>query len=197
MKKHIFFKIFIFTVLALYASVTIPFSSHSKTKGVKTSYKRYSIFNYKDEDVLCEPYTVNKDDWLYKIFRKKGEISEKDFPHFIIIFKKINPQISNIDAINPGIHILIPLKRVKQGDYYQSTSGNVDIPVIEFSTIPEDLDMKPFIQKHKIEKGETVLNLIDKGFLKKEGVISEEGLKALKISILYMKELIFTCLILR
>ena len=178
MKKHIFFKIFIFTVLALYASVTIPFSSHSKTKGVKTSYKRYSIFNYKDEDVLCEPYTVNKDDWLYKIFRKKGEISEKDFPHFIIIFKKINPQISNIDAINPGIHILIPLKRVKQGDYYQSTSGNVDIPVIEFSTIPEDLDMKPFIQKHKIEKGETVLNLIDKGFLKKEGVISEEGLKA-------------------
>ena len=178
MKKHIFFKIFIFTVLALYASVTIPFSSHSKTKGVKTSYKRYSIFNYKNEDVLCEPYTVNKDDWLYKIFRKKGEISEKDFPHFIIIFKKINPQISNIDAINPGIHILIPLKRVKQGDYYQSTSGNVDIPVIEFSTIPEDLDMKPFIQKHKIEKGETVLNLIDKGFLKKEGVISEEGLKA-------------------
>ncbi|MBU8849978.1 MAG: hypothetical protein KOO64_10565, partial [Desulfobacterales bacterium] len=178
MKKHIFFKIFIFTVLALYTYIALPFSAHSKTQGVKTSYKRYSIFKYNNEDVLCEPYTVNKDDWLYKIFRKKGEISEKDFPHFIIIFKKINPQISNIDAINPGIHILIPLKRVQQEDYDQSISGDVDIPVIEFSTIPEDLNMTPFIQKHKIKKGETVLSLIDKEFLKKKDVISEEGLKA-------------------
>ncbi|HGY11648.1 MAG TPA: hypothetical protein ENK36_04725 [Desulfobacterales bacterium] len=178
MKKHIFLNIFIFTVLALYASVTIPLPAHSKTKGVKTSYKRYSLFKYKNEDVLCEPYIVNKDDWLYKIFRKKGEISEKDFPHFIIIFKKINPQISNIDAIKPGNHILIPLKKVHQKDYNQSTSGNIDIPVIEFSTVPEDLNMTPFTQKHKMEKGDTILNLIDKDFLKKKGVISEEGLKA-------------------
>ena len=182
MKKLIFLKIFILTVLALHAYVVPPFLSQSKATGVKTSYKRYSIFKYKNEDVLCEPYIVNKDDWLYKIFRKKGEISEKDFPHFIIIFKEINPQISNIDAIEPGIHILIPLKSVDQEDYDQTSKGNVDIPVIEFSTISKDLNLKPFMQEHKIKKGETLSTLIDKDFLKKGGGISEEGLKAFQLA---------------
>jgi len=182
MKKPDFLKIFIFTILALYAYVTLPFLSHSKAKGVKTSYKRYSIFKYKNEDVLCEPYIVNKDDWLYKIFRKKGEISEKDFPHFIIIFKEINPQISNIDAIEPGIHILIPLKSVEQGDYNRTSSGNVDIPVVEFSRISEDLNLKPFLQEHTIKKGETISTLIDKDFLKKGGGLSEEGLKLFQLA---------------
>ncbi|MBU1341015.1 MAG: hypothetical protein KKE44_20330 [Proteobacteria bacterium] len=131
---------------------------------------------------MCEPYTVNRDDWLYKIFRKKGEISEKDFPHFLIIFKEINPQISNIDAIEPGIHILIPLKKVEKDDYDQSTPGNVDVPVIEFSAIPEHLDLAPFIKEHKIKRGENISNLIDKDFLNKGGAISAEGLKAFQLA---------------
>ena len=79
MKKQIFFKIFIFTVLSIYIVAVSPFLSHTeaKTKGVKTSYKRYSFFKYKNEEFLCEPYIVKKDDWLYKIFRKKGEITKK------------------------------------------------------------------------------------------------------------------------
>jgi len=187
MRKYIFFKIFIFIVIVLYG----PFSflSLSGAKGVKTSYKRYSIFKYKNEEVLCEPYIVNKDDWLYKIFRKKGEIAEKDFPSFIIIFKEINPEISNIDAIKPNINILIPLKKVKKGDYDQNTPGNIDIPLIEFSTIPENLDLKPFIQEHKIEKGETVSHLIDKDFLNKSGAISKEGLKAFQIANPHIKDI--------
>lgn len=182
MKKFIFFKVFIFTILALYAYVAPPFLSQSIAKGVKTSYKRYSIFKYKNKDILCEPYIVHKDDWLYKIFKKKGEISEEDFPYFIIIFKEINPQISNIDAIEPGSHILIPLKNIKQKDYDQTLSGNIDIPVIEFSTISEDLNLTSFIQKYKIKKGDTISTLIDKEFLKKGGALSAEGLKAFQLA---------------
>ncbi|NOX33648.1 MAG: hypothetical protein GXP56_07905 [Deltaproteobacteria bacterium] len=182
MKKYIFLKIFVFTVFAINACAAPSLLPKANARGVKTSYKRYSIFRYKDEDVLCEPYIVNKDDWLYKIFRKKGEIAEKDFPHFLFLFKEINPQISNIDAIEPGIHILIPLKTVKRGEYDQSSSGNVDVPVIEFSTIPKDLDLTPFIKKHKIKKGENISTLIDKEFLKKGGGISNEGLKAFQLA---------------
>ncbi|MCP3872814.1 MAG: hypothetical protein GY699_06630 [Desulfobacteraceae bacterium] len=131
---------------------------------------------------MCEPYIVDKDDWLYKIFRKKGEISEKDFPHFLIIFKEINPKISNIDAIEPGIQILIPLKKIEKEDYDQSTPGSVDVPVIEFSTLPEDLDLTPFIKEHKIKKNENISSLIDKDFLNKSGAISKEGLKAFHLA---------------
>ncbi|CCK78758.1 hypothetical protein [Desulfobacula toluolica] len=182
MKKRICFKIFFFTVLAFYAYGSIPFLSIAEAKGIKTSYKRYSIFKYKNEDVLCEPYIVKKNDWLYKIFRQKGEISEKDFPFFLIIFKEINPQISNIDAIEPGSHIRIPLKKVKKGDYDQSTPGNIDVPVIEFSTLPKYPDLSPFLMEHTIKKGEIISNLVDKEFLKKGGIISEEGLKAFQLA---------------
>ncbi len=180
MNRFIFLKIFSVVVFTLIIN-SYTFD-HLGAKGVKTSYKRYSIFKVKDADILCEPYTVDKDDWLYKIFRKKGEISEKDFPYFLMVFKKINPEISNIDAIEPGIHILIPLKKVRKKDYDQSTPGTVDVPVIEFSTMNEDLELEPFLKKHKIKQGDNISSLIDKDFLEKGGRISEEGLKAFQMA---------------
>ena len=182
MKKILAFKISVITVTALYAYIVSPFIPCAQAKGVKTSYKQYSIFKYNDEDVLCEPYVVSKNDWLYKIFRKKGEISEQDFPQFIIIFKKINPEINNVDAIEPGFHILIPLKKIQKEEYEQSSPGKVDIPVIEFSAMLEDMDLKPFLQKHKVQKGETISDLIDKDFLKKGGTLSKEGIQAFKLA---------------
>ena len=175
-------KVFIFIIIFVYACIAIPCPSHSKTSSVKTSYKRYSILKYKNEDVLCEPYTVTKNDWLYKILRKKGEISEKDFPHFINIFKAINPQISNIDAIEPEINILIPLKKVNKDDYDLSTSENVVVPIIEFSAVAEDPDLSPFLKKHSVHQGETVENLIDKDFLQNQGDLSDEGLKIFQLA---------------
>jgi len=182
MRKILALKISVITVMALYAYVVSTFVPCAQAKGVKTSYKQYSIFKYNDEDVLCEPYVVSKDDWLYKIFRKKGEISEQDFPQFIIIFKKINPEINNVDAIEPGIHIVIPLKKIKKEEYEQSSPGKVDIPVIEFSAMVEDLDLKSFIQKHKVQQGETISNLIDNEFLETGGVLSKEGIQAFQLA---------------
>lgn len=160
----------------------VPVLPDAKTKGVKTSYKRYSIFKFKDKDILCEPYMVRKDDWLYKIFRKKGEISEKDFPLFLVIFKEINPHISNIDAIEPGNNILIPLKPIQKQDYDESLPNTIDVPVVEFSASPEELNLSPFTKEHTVKKGDTISDLIDKNFLEKGGRISEEGLKAFQLA---------------
>jgi len=182
MKQFIFFKRFVFTSLILCVCCTFPFPGHAKTKSVKTSYKRYSIFRYENQDILCEPYIVKKNDWLYTVFKKKGELSKNDFPFFLRLFKKMNPQISSIDDIGPGLPILIPLKRVGKKDYDQRTPGIVDVPVIEFSSLPKGLDLAPFIKKHRVKKGEIVFNLMDKTFLKKGGTISKEGLKAFQLA---------------
>ncbi|MBU2480982.1 MAG: hypothetical protein KJ760_07830, partial [Proteobacteria bacterium] len=184
-----FIKLFIYITVAAYIFVSIWPSSFLYANGIKTSYKRYSIFKVKDEDILCEPYIVSKDDWLYKIFRKKGEISEKDFPYFLLIFQKINPQISNIDAIDPGIHILIPLKKVEKKDYDQSTPGTVDVPVVEFSTMQDDPDLAPFLKKREVRKGDSVSELIDKEFLDKSGTLSEEGIKAFQMANPHIKNI--------
>jgi len=180
--KFIFLKIFIFAGLALHVSGAFPVSGYSNTKGIKTSYKRYSLFKYKNEAILCEPYIVKKDDWLYKVFQKKGELSKKNFPSFLSIFNEINPHVSNIDAIKPGTRIFIPLKKTDKEDYKQITSGNIDIPVIEFSTLPDDLNLAPFIKKHKVKKGETVSGLMHRDFSTKGCFLSKEGLIAFQLT---------------
>lgn len=143
--------------------------------GIKTYYKQYSIFTYENEEILCEPYQVQKNDWLYKILRQKGEISETDFPMFLKIFQKINPLIHNLDTIAPGIHILIPLKKIDKQSYEQEIPGIVKVPVVEFSSAPKEFPLKSFIHAHIIQPGETISTLLSKEFLKKGGSLSEEA----------------------
>lgn len=144
-------------------------------EGVKTYYKQYSLFTYENQDYLCEPYLVKKNDWLYKIFRQKGEISASDFPKFLRIFKQLNPKLNNIDAIAPGNQILIPLKRVNRQAYQEKKQGVVEVPVLEFSTQLDEQKLAAFIHPHTIQKGDTVSTLLGKEFLNKGGAVSKTG----------------------
>ena len=146
-------------------------------QALKTYLKQYSIFTFENQDYLCEPYQVKKNDWLYKIFRKKGEISANDFPRFLKIFRTLNPKLPNIDAIEPGHQILIPLKQVNRKAYDEKKKGVVEVPVLEFSTDLKPDKLTAFTKKHTIQRGDTVSTLLDKAFLKKGGAVSDTGKK--------------------
>ncbi|WP_186441114.1 LysM peptidoglycan-binding domain-containing protein [Desulfamplus magnetovallimortis] len=191
-KTEILFSVFLIAALLTICSAALFFGSTatvnaSTTKPraeiapqlLETAYKRYSLYRYKDSEILCERYTVKKGDWIYKIFRTKGELSSADFPLFLNIFKEINPGIKNMDSINPGQKMLIPLKRVKADDFVESTPGIVDVPVIKLSNIPESFDQ--FIIPHDVRQGDKVSDLIHKSFLDKHGAISQEGIFAFKL----------------
>lgn len=180
-KKNICFKIRVCFLLIFCVSSIFPSWADADTKGVKTSYKRYTIVKYKNENILCEPYIVKEGDWVYKIFRKKGELSKANFSFFLMLFSEINSQIRNLDAITPGTRILIPLKKAGQTEYDQTTTGNIDVPVIEFSALQDELNLTSFMKKHRVKKGETISSLLDKDFLNKGGGISKQGLEALHL----------------
>lgn len=150
-----------------------PFAASGEA--VKTYLKQYSIFTFENRDYLCEPYLVQKDDWLYKIFRQKGEISTDDFPTFLNIFKRLNPKLSNIDAIEPGHQILIPLKQVSRKTFEEKKEGIVEVPVLEFSRDALEEKLASLVRPHTIQRGDTVSTLLDKTFLKKGGAVSEIG----------------------
>ncbi len=154
--------------------------SKASEVGIKTSYKQYKVYEYKGEKILCEPYVVQKNDWLYKIFRRKGVISTDNFPLFIDIFSNINPDVSNIDVIEPGESILIPLRKITEDDYKEKEPGIVQVPVLNYADVPETF--KPYVSKHQVKQGEFVSTLLDKQFLNKDGSISKQGLKAFKIA---------------
>jgi len=74
----------------------------STTRILKKAYKTYTVGSWQGQEIFCEPYQVKEGDWLLKIFKQKGNLSEMNFPLFLSIFKHLNPHISNPDHIRPG-----------------------------------------------------------------------------------------------
>ena len=174
-RANIIKRIFIIPVVLCFFTPCAVFSA----TGVKTSFKKYALFAYEDQLYLCEPYLVRQNEWLYKIFRQKGEISASDFPLFLRIFKHINPNIGNIDAISPGSRILIPLKPVDNNAYEPENNGTVEVPMLAFSTsIPPGM-VSQHTYKHKVKAGDTISELLSKEFLTSSGNVSKVGEKAI------------------
>jgi hypothetical protein len=125
-------------------------------------YKSYVIRYDRGWNILCDPYVVKKDDWVFKLFRQKGEISNKDFPEFLRIFKRLNPHINDIDRIRPGQNILIPLKKVDQDDLYEPSSGVVTIPYLTDAALPDNIAENS--TDYLVKKGDCVSILLSERY---------------------------------
>jgi hypothetical protein len=121
-------------------------------------YKSYIVRYDRGWNILCEPYIVQKNDWVFKLFREKGEISHSDFPEFLRIFERLNPHIHDMDHIRPGQRILIPLKKVDEDISSAQASGVVTIPYFSAKDLPET-KTKPSTD-YRVKNGDCVSILI-------------------------------------
>lgn len=125
-------------------------------------YKSYTVKHDRGWDILCDPYTVRKGDWVLKLFEQRGEISQNDFPEFLSIFKRINPHIHDINRIRPGQQILIPLKKLDPNSLYGQSSGTVTFPFVAISSIHDTF--KTYLMEYEVQKGDTVWSLVGQRF---------------------------------
>ncbi|MCD6184599.1 MAG: hypothetical protein J7K84_02225 [Deltaproteobacteria bacterium] len=151
----------------------ISFNAHSALL-----YKTYLVRQIGGIDILCDPYVVQKHDWILKVFKQKGEISNKDFPTFLRIFKKINPNVKNLDIIRPGQHILIPLRKLLPGTMPGQASGIITIPFVSIMSIAELLGKHT--TEYKVQKGDCVSKLIAQGFGIYGSQAYKDGIKLFK-----------------
>ena len=126
-----------FWVFVCFVWITAIFLMACSLASAAFYYKSYVVRYDRGWNILCEPYIVQKDDWIFKLFRQKGEISHSDFPEFLRIFARLNPHIQNIDHIRPGQHILIPLKKVDEDIFSEKSSDVVTIPYFSAKDLPE------------------------------------------------------------
>lgn len=141
-------------------------------------YKSYIIRKAGEQDILCDPYIVQKDDYVLKIFRQRGEISNADFPEFLKIFKIINPQVENIDKILPGQNIFIPLKKLEPGSVPDQEFGVVTIPFVTKTEISDLL--KDHVDAYEVKRGDTVSKLLSSHFGRYGTKAYNEGLRLFK-----------------
>lgn len=125
-------------------------------------YKSYVVKYDRGRDILCDPYIVQKGDWVYKIFRQKGEISSQDFQEFLGIFQRLNPHIRDLDRIRPKQKILIPIKVIEPNAFSEQTKGIVTIPFVTISKINELVTTHAI--PYEVKKGDFISKLISKRF---------------------------------
>ncbi|MFW5937059.1 MAG: hypothetical protein ACOCS6_03290, partial [Desulfosalsimonas sp.] len=124
--------------------------------------KHYVVKQYQGKDVLCDPYVVQEDDSVSRVLKQRGDISHKDFPRFLRIFKHINPDVGDVDLIYPKDRILIPLRVLAPGTLAGQESGEVTIPVVTITDLPEAL--KRYSEKYRVRYGDWVSRLISERF---------------------------------
>ncbi|MBW2574961.1 MAG: LysM peptidoglycan-binding domain-containing protein [Deltaproteobacteria bacterium] len=164
----------VFLVIVISACMIFPRSAYNAIL-----YKSYTIRYDRGWDILCDPYVVKKNDWLYKLFRQKGEISHRDFPEFLRIFKRINQHIHNIDRIRAGQHIIIPLKKLKQSSMPGQSSGVVTIPFVTIPNLPETF--KTYAAEYTVQKGDCLSILISTRFGPYGAEPYKQGIKLFKL----------------
>ncbi|UCD32700.1 MAG: LysM peptidoglycan-binding domain-containing protein [Desulfobacterales bacterium] len=125
-------------------------------------YKSYIVRYDRGWDILCEPYVVKKNDWVFKLFRQKGEIAHEDFPAFLRIFKRINPHVRDINRIRPGQQIMIPLKKLPQESLREPSPSIVTIPFVTISNMEKILPTQS--TKYKVQSGDCVSVLIARNY---------------------------------
>jgi len=124
--------------------------------------KRFMVCEDRGRDILCDPYVVQKNDYVIKLFKQKGEIAYEDFPKFLGIFKRINPEISNVNKIYPDQKILIPLKILSPGTLAGQSTGTVTIPIINITNLPDSMIQNSSL--YEVQSGDTVSKLIAEQF---------------------------------
>ncbi len=158
--------------------LVLAFSLLSVSARAAFLYKSYIVKRAENQDILCDSYIVQKDDYVLKIFRQRGEISNTDFPDFLKIFKTINPQVQNIDKILPGQQIFIPLKKLAPESVPDQDFGVVTIPFVTSTEIDDIL--KEHSDEYEVKRGDTVSELLTAHFGRYGTEAYNEGLSIFK-----------------
>jgi hypothetical protein len=165
--------------LAFIIAALVFFSFHPQTGFGAFLYKNYLIRQDGDLDILCDPYIVQKDDWVLKLFRTRGQISEQDFHDFLILFSKLNPSIKDLNKIMPGQHILIPLKKLLKSSLPGQSTGVVTIPFVTISKLPEAIQENSLV--YEIRRGDNVSGIVSRTYTKNGNLSYGEAIKLFKL----------------
>ena len=124
--------------------------------------KEYVVRTVQGEEILCDPYVVQPDDWVLRLLRQRGEIAHEDFPRFLELFKRLNPDVEDIDTLYPNQKVLIPLRTLPPGSLEGQETGAVTIPVITISRLPEIIASHS--TRYRVRHGDWVSELISRRF---------------------------------
>lgn len=147
--------------------------------------KDYVIKQDLENRIWCEPYVVQKNDSLTRIFQEKGGIIDENPEEFIKIFKRLNPQVHDLKSARPGQQIFIPLK--KMGSYRELSSRIFTLPMVTISADkprpasgPKPSSNTSGFNEYIIKPGDTLSRILNRSFGVLNVALSDERLPLFK-----------------
>lgn len=147
--------------------------------------KDYVIKQDLENRIWCELYVVQKNDSLIQIFQEKGGIIDESPEEFLEIFKRLNPQMSDLKSARPGQQIYIPLK--KMGPDRELSSRIFTLPMVTISankpqpvSEPEQSSRATGFTEYVIKPGDTLSRVLHQSFGVKNTDLSGDRLRLFK-----------------
>ncbi len=111
--------------------------------------------------IWCEPYVVQKNDSLTQVFQEKGGIIDENPEEFSKIFKRLNPQVDDLESIRTGQQIFIPLKKMEKDREISSRIFTLPMVTISADKTQAGTEPKPSsdatgFTEYKIKPGDTL-----------------------------------------
>jgi hypothetical protein len=141
---------------------------------VKSADLKEDVAKVDDQKVLTETHVVKQGDHLWQLLREKGLLDRKDLPEILSMLKRLNKDLQNLDMIQPGEKIIIPLKIVPLSGV--ARVGRVEAPV---KTTPEalrDLDLENFT----VRPGDSLTRVVSSRYGVPSDYLYGEYLQAVK-----------------
>lgn len=153
-----------FRLFAIFCGVAALLSGIFLTAHAHAAFfqKRFVVCQDRGRDILCDPYVVQKNDYVIKLFKQRGEIAHEDFPKFLDIFKRINSDVEDVNKIYPKQKVLIPLKILAPDAIKGQSTGTVTIPIINITNLPDSMIQNSSL--YEVQSGDTVSRLIVEQF---------------------------------
>jgi LysM repeat protein len=141
---------------------------------VKSADLKEDIAKVDDKKVLTETHVVKKGDHLWQLLREKGLLDRKDLPEILSMLKRLNKDLQNLDMIQPGERIIIPLKIIPLSGV--ARVERVEAPVRTTPEALRDLDL----ENYTVMPGDSLTRVVSSRYSVPADYLYGEYLQAVK-----------------
>ncbi len=145
---------------------------------VKSADLKEDIAKVDDQKVLTETHVVKPGDHLWQLLREKGLLDRKDLPEILSMLKRLNKDLQNLDMIQPGEKIIIPLKIVPLSGAAgaERVEAQVEAPVKTTPEVLRDLDL----ENYTVRPGDSLTRVVSSRYNVPSDYLYGEYLQAIK-----------------
>jgi len=141
---------------------------------VKTAGIEKDIREVDDKKVLTQEYVVEEGDWVWKILRERGLLKGRNLSELLSVLKKMNRSLHNLDLLQPGEKIIIPLKIVPLAgpSVLAGSQPEIKTPVADL----KDLDLENYM----VKPGDSLIRVVKGRYKIPQKNLYSEYLKVVK-----------------